>query len=100
MSVKKLTKEKIINVLRKNKVFFKKEFEVDNIILFGSYVRGEATPSSDIDILIESKKKSFRAYVNIHKFLEDKFNKKVDVIYLDTVNPFIMELIEKELVYA
>ncbi|MFH1644446.1 MAG: nucleotidyltransferase family protein [bacterium] len=100
MRTQKLTKEKIINVLRKNKLFLKKQFDVDNIILFGSYARDEATPDSDIDILIESRKKSFHVYVKIHKFLEDKFNKKIDVIYLDLVNPFIMEFIEKELIYA
>jgi uncharacterized protein len=96
----KITKKQILNFLKENKDFFKKNFEIDNIILFGSYARDEATPNSDIDILIECKKKTFRNYVNIHKFLEDAFNKKVDVIYLDTVNPFIIELIEKELIYA
>jgi uncharacterized protein len=95
-----LTKEEILVSLRKNKDFFKKKFDVDNIMLFGSYARNEATKESDIDILIECKKKTFKNYINILRFLEKSFNKKVDVIYLDTVNPFIMELIEKELAYA
>jgi len=54
-----LEKEDILLFLRKNKAFFKKELDVDNIILFGSYARDEATSDSDVDILIESKTKSF-----------------------------------------
>ncbi len=54
-----LEKEDILLFLRKNKAFFKKELDVDNIMLFGSYARDEATSDSDVDILIESKTKSF-----------------------------------------
>jgi uncharacterized protein len=100
MKKETLTKERILTSLRENKDFFKKNFDVDNIILFGSYARNEATTESDIDILIECEKKTFRNYINILRFLEKLFNKKVDVIYKDTVNPFIMDLIEKELIYA
>ena len=95
-----LTKEKILDFLRKNKNLFKKKFDVDNIILFGSYARNEATPNSDVDILIESKKKTFKNYAGIQIYLEDHLHKKVDVIYKDSVNPFIMSLIEEELIYA
>ena len=100
MKEAKLTKEEILASLRENKDFFKKKFAIDNIMLFGSYARNEATKESDIDILIECKKKTFKNYINILRFLEKLFNKKIDVIYLDTVNPFIMELIEEELAYA
>ncbi len=100
MKKEELSQKEILTFLRKNKDLFKAKFYVDNIILFGSYARDEATPNSDIDILIESKKKSFRSYIGINKLLEEKFNKKVDVIYIDTVNPFIMEQIKEELVYA
>ena len=37
----------------KDKIF--KDFEVEEIGVFGSYVRGEATEDSDIDILISLK---------------------------------------------
>jgi len=100
MEKEKLNKEIIVETLRENKDFLKKNFAVDNIILFGSYSRNEATEKSDIDILIECKKKTFRNYINILRFLEKLFHKKIDVIYKDSVNPFIMDLIEKELIYA
>ena len=54
-----LTKEEVLEFLRKNKEFFKKEFDVDSIMLFGSYARGEQTKASDVDILIDAEKKDF-----------------------------------------
>ena len=54
MPADNLSKEKILGFLRKNKPLFKKKFGVDEIMLFGSYARDEATPESDIDILIDS----------------------------------------------
>lgn len=95
-----LTKESILDFLRENKDLLKNKFAVEKIMLFGSYARGEAGPDSDIDILIEAKQKSFRRYADLIIFLEDSFDRKVDVIYRDSVNPFIMELIEGEIIYA
>ncbi len=95
-----LTKEEVLKFLRKNKAFFKKEFDVDNIMLFGSYARDEATPDSDIDILIESNKKSFDKKFDLQEFLEKEFKKKVDILYSDSVRRFVMRFIKKELIYA
>ncbi|MFC1841649.1 nucleotidyltransferase family protein [Candidatus Dependentiae bacterium] len=95
-----LTKEEILDFLRKNKEFFKKKFDVDKIMLFGSYARGDATPESDIDILIESKKKSFDKKFAMKVFLEKGLKKNVDLIYSDSVRRFIMRFIKEELIYA
>ena len=95
-----LTKEEILNFLRKNKDFFKQKFYVDNLILFGSFARDEATLDSDIDILIESKKKSFDKQFELKEFLEEKFQRNVDLLYRDSVRRFIMRQIEGELIYA
>ena len=95
-----LTKEEILSFLRKNKRFFKEKFDVDNIMLFGSYARDEATSESDVDILIESKTKSFDKQFKLKVFLEKGLNKKVDVSYRDAVRKFIMRFIKEDLIYA
>ena len=95
-----LSKEDILGFLRKNKNFFKEKFDVDKVMLFGSYARDTAKPDSDIDLLIESKNKSFDNIFDMKEFLEKEFKKKVDLIYRDSVRRFIMRLIEKELIYA
>jgi len=100
MERKNLTKEDIIEFLRRNKDFFKEEFDIDRIMLFGSYAREEATDESDIDILIDTKTKDFDNRFRLKEFLEEEFKKKVDVLYKDSVRRFIMRSIKDELVYA
>ena len=95
-----LTKENILEFLRENKDFFKKEFDVDRIMLFGSYARDEATKESDVDILIESEIKSFDKQFRLKLFLEKSFNRKVDLAYRDAVRKFVMRFIEGEIIYA
>jgi len=100
MATDTLTKEEVLDFFRANKELIKKKFCIENIILFGSFARGEATPDSDVDILIESKKRSFDQRYDLRRFLENKLKKDVDVVYLSSVHPFIMRFIREELVYA
>jgi len=100
MKTGQLTKERILLFLRKSKDFFKKEFDVYAIMLFGSYARDEATEDSDIDILIATDKKSFDNRFKLKELLENEFNKKVDLLYRDSVRRFIMRNIKDELIYA
>lgn len=95
-----LTRDDILFFLRQNKSIFKKKFDVDQIILFGSYARNEAGPESDIDILIESKKKSYDTLFYMKELLEKEFGKKVDLFYKDSIRRFIMRFIKEELIYA
>lgn len=95
-----ISKDQIIDFLRKNKDFLEKNFGITKIALFGSYVRGEETEESDIDLLIEAKEHRFRNRFRLKEFLEENFGRKVDVCYFDSVRGFIMHHIAKELVYA
>jgi len=100
METKRLTKEDILRFLKENKDFLKKEFAVDKIMLFGSYARGEETNKSDVDVLIKSKVKSFNKKYMLKVFLEKNLKKEVDVVYYDSVHPFLMQFIEEDLIYA
>jgi len=100
MAGEAIKKEDILEFLRKNKDFFKTEFDVDNIILFGSYARDEAMIDSNIDILIESKTKSFDFMYRVKVFIQDGLKKNVFLSYFDSVHPFIMRHIKEELIYA
>ncbi len=56
-----------------------KNMPVYNVILFGSYAKNEATKSSDLDLVIDSKEQlmGFKLYSLITK-IEEAFNKQVD----------------------
>ena len=53
------------------------------VAVFGSYVRGEEKPESDIDIIVEfSEKKSLLELVKIERELSEVLGIKVDLLTL------------------
>lgn len=58
------------------------EYPVHYCILFGSYAKGKATESSDLDLLISSDVKGLKFYGLVEK-LRLALHKKVDVLILD-----------------
>ena len=54
---------------------------VRNIRVFGSVARGEASPDSDVDILVEMESgTSLMDHVTLMQDLEDLLERKVDVV--------------------
>ena len=95
-----INKDTIISFLKQHKDFLEREYGVTKIALFGSYARGEETKDSDIDLLIEAKEQDFDNRYDLKEFLEENFNKKVDIDYFDCIRSFIRHQIEDELVSA
>lgn len=95
-----IKREEILDFLSKNKTMLNQEFGVEGIALFGSYARNQARADSDIDLMVKASVKSFDQYFNLKSYLEKNFNKKVDLVYSDSIRPFIKKFIEKDLIYA
>lgn len=95
-----VTREEIIAFLRLHKGELEKNFGVSKIALFGSFARNEATPDSDIDLLIDMKVKSYDLQFDLKEFLEAHFNRRIDLGSFDSIRPFIMRSIKEELIYA
>ena len=66
-------KRKILGTLSANKAKIK-SFGVRSLSLFGSSARGEDTPESDLDFIVEFEKKSFDSYMDLKLFLEELFH--------------------------
>jgi len=82
-------KRKIIPILKKNHVV--------RAGIFGSYARGDVKKKSDVDILIRFKgRKSLFDLAGLKIELEEKLNKKVDVLTYRSIHPFIKNNILKE----
>ncbi len=70
---------------------------VTKAALFGSIVRGETNKRSDIDILIQFKgKKSLLDLVKLQFMLEDKLEKKVDLLTYNSIHPLLKDIILNE----
>ena len=65
--------------------------------LFGSFVRGEGTENSDIDILVKIDKDiSLLDFVGIKLEIEKALGKEVDLIEYETIKPLLKKRILAE----
>jgi len=94
-----LTKNKIIEFLKANKSDFSQKFNVETIALFGSYARDEATTDSDIDIVVEMPA-SFDNFFDLKYFLEEEFQRKVDLTKMKNIRKLVQSRIQSELIYV
>jgi len=75
---------------------------VRRIALFGSAVRDELTPESDIDILVKLKPHSERPplgllkWVALEEELSEKLNREVDLVSEDGLSPYIRPYVDRE----
>jgi predicted nucleotidyltransferase len=92
----------IIVTLKKNKPFFRDQFGVVRIGVFGSFVDGRQTSTSDIDIVIEmtKEKKNLHNYLKLKKLLESEFNRSVDLGFEHTLKPAVVEKLKGKIVYV
>lgn len=97
----KLSKKEILQILTLNKQYFKKQFGVIQIGLFGSYAKNKNNPESDIDIFVELSEPRFEWLMDLNIFLEQQFNAKVDVLRKGNhIKESFLKTIEKELIYV
>lgn len=65
--------------------------------LFGSYARGTSNEGSDVDVLIRFKgRKTLLDLIGLKQELEDRLNKKVDVLTYRSIHPLLKKRILKE----
>ncbi len=73
---------------------------VKRIGLFGSYGRGAPTAQSDIDLLVTLDRSSFDTYMDVKLFLEDLFQRRVDLVLEKALKPRLRPHIMAEVTYA
>ncbi len=85
-------KEKVLPILRK--------YDVTRAGVFGSFVRGEETKSSDVDILVEIERDdiSLLDFVGIEIELGEALGRKVDLVEYSAIHPLLKDrILEEEL---
>ncbi|HDS45982.1 MAG TPA: hypothetical protein ENN68_07840 [Methanomicrobia archaeon] len=71
---------------------------VQKVAVFGSYVRGEEKPGSDIDIIVEfSERKSLLQLVKIERELSEELGIKVDLVTEKSISPYLIDTIKREM---
>jgi len=66
---------KPLSLLKYHEQEIRERFGVEQIGVFGSFVRGEERPESDVDILVKFRdgEETFHHYMDLKFFLEDLF---------------------------
>jgi hypothetical protein len=98
MNKLKLTKE-----IENQVISFLKACGAKKISIFGSYVRGEATPESDLDVIVEFKQSiSLLDLVGFELDLSDLLGIKVDLLTEKSISPYIIDdvLAEAKVIYG
>lgn len=92
----------ILALLRQHEPELKIRFGVARIGIFGSFARGEEGPDSDVDVLVifQNGKKTFDNFMGTKFYLEELFNRRVDLVTEAALKPLIREPILKDVLYA
>ncbi|MBU4257407.1 nucleotidyltransferase domain-containing protein [Patescibacteria group bacterium] len=73
-----------------------KKFNLNLIIIFGSFVSGKMREDSDIDIAVSSSEKiSFKDELSIIRKLTGIFKRDADLVIINKANPLLLQQIDK-----
>lgn len=87
-------------ILKGSKPLLRERYKVCEIGLFGSYVRGEQRPGSDLDVLVEFEEPvSLLDLAALEIFLGDLLGTSVDVVPKRDIRKELREEIMREAVY-
>ena len=84
----------VLEDIKKDVLPILQKADIKKAALFGSYVRGDNTRESDIDILVElPENASLFELAGLKVDLEEKLQKKVDVVTYKSICPVIKDSI-------
>lgn len=76
-----------------------RQYGACDIRIFGSTARGEARPGSDLDVLIElDPERGLFDLIGLQQSLEDLLGRRVDVVTVPALSPYIREEVLREAV--
>lgn len=75
-----MTREQVLRILRQQKTELAENFGVESLSLFGSTARDQATPGSDVDLLVEfNRPVGYLGLFALQDHLESLLGCKVDL---------------------
>jgi len=88
----------VVNKLQRLKPQLQREYAVKTVGLFGSFVDGTYTDTSDVDILVEFEHPVGWQFFKLEKYLEKTFQRKIDLVTANALKeqykPFVLSQIQ------
>ena len=95
-----MKRDEIIAILKAQRSHLS-DYHVKSLYLFGSLARGEEHAKSDIDILVVfDRPATFDTYMELKFFLEDLFEKKVDLVTEEGLRPELRKSVSEDMIHA
>lgn len=79
------TKGEVLGLLKKQLPYLQEKYGVQRIAIYGSFVKGNQTKSSDVDILVQLMRPLGLEFVELAYDLEKILKKKVDLATFATL---------------
>jgi predicted nucleotidyltransferase len=95
-----LTLQQILNILSTHRATLAQRYGIRRIAVFGSYVRQEQTPQSDVDVLVEFERPLGLAFVDLADELETILGTRVDLVSRGALNQRGYESIAADMRYV
>ncbi len=92
--------QSIQQILRQLKPELMGRYPIRSLALFGSVVRDDFTDDSDVDILVDFSQPIGIEFVDLADYIEEKLDKKVDLVSRNGIKEKYFKAIESELVYV
>ena len=90
----------IASRIRANGRELKERFGIVRIGVFGSFVHGEQTPESDVDLLVEMPEKGGFSYFRAQEFVEGLLGREVDFVDATLLRERLRERVLREAIYV
>ena len=89
---------RLLRILQAHKPELVERYHVKSLGVFGSYVRGEQTKGSDLDVLVEfaDDSLSLLKFIALENYLSDLLGVKVDLVEKQGLKPTIGQRILQE----
>ncbi|MBD2756472.1 nucleotidyltransferase family protein [Spirosoma validum] len=85
-------------LLAQNRSQLAARYPIQRLALFGSYARNEATPDSDVDILVEFSQPVGLKFFELAQELEQLLDRHVDLVSRNGIKPAYFAAIEPDLI--
>lgn len=93
-------KSDVLSKLEAHLPEIRERFGIETLGLFGSVSRGEDTSDSDVDILYRfgTDVVRLRQFMGLKYYLEDLFERNVDLVGIDWIEPSIESYVKEEMI--
>jgi uncharacterized protein len=97
-----VTSQQALKIIAEHRDKLTRDFGIKSLALFGSVVRDEAIPASDVDLLVEFDRPVGLFHLSrTQHYLESILGvSKVDLVLRDSIKPALRERILQEAIHA